>query len=230
MSLYHHSSIHTYSESLHCFVVPRITQMLPTTQVDYKTLDIPQNITLADPSFHTPSQVDMLLGADLFWSVLSSNNISLGKNKPTLGETKFGWLISGPIQSLHNNNDTVHCNHSTTHYDEQLQGQLTRFFELETVTEQKPTSNEERECERHFTQTTTREEDGRFVVTVPLRESPQQLGDTYQQALSRFISLERRFKRDPSFKAQHDEFIREYISLGHMTENITPHKTNTEVH
>lgn len=218
------SLINSYSESIHCLVVPHITQALPCKQVNHKGLDIPPNITLADPLFHTPSQVDMLLGADLFWSVLLNNNISLGKNKPTLSETKFGWLISGPTHSLQHNIDTVHCNHLSTHYDDQLQDQLTKFFELETVTVHKPVSKEEQECESNFIQTTTRENDGRFIVTIPLKESPQKLGSSYEQALSRFISLERRFKRDPLFKKQYAEFIKEYISLGHMTENTTPDK------
>ncbi|XP_045449077.1 uncharacterized protein LOC123657599 [Melitaea cinxia] len=79
----------TYKEEIKCFIVPRITQLLPITQVDCKSIMIPKGITLADPTYFYPSQVDMLLGADIFWSVLCSNNISLGKNKPTLSETKF---------------------------------------------------------------------------------------------------------------------------------------------
>ncbi|KAF9811232.1 hypothetical protein SFRURICE_002601 [Spodoptera frugiperda] len=52
-------------------------------------------ISLADPSFNTPSAVDILLGADIFWSVLCNNSIDLGKNQPKLYETKLGWLVSG---------------------------------------------------------------------------------------------------------------------------------------
>lgn len=246
------SLFNSYMENISCFVVPHITQSLPTTKVDYSLLNIPKHITLADPTFHIPSPVDMLLGADLFWSILCSNNISLGKNKPTLSESKFGFLVSGPIHSLHKKHfNTVHCNHSITHNhihslhdnhfdtshgthsithdrDDQLHSQLAQFFELEAVTTQVPTTKEEQECELNFTNTTLREPDGRFNVTIPLKNSPQVLGDSYEQALHRFISLERRFKRDPLFKHKYTEFIREYISLGHMTENTTPnqdHKT-----
>lgn len=56
-------------------------------------------------------------------------------------------------------------------------------------------------------------------MKIPLKRSPVELGDSYEQALSRFMSLESRFKKDPVFKKQYSDFIQEYISLGHMSEN-----------
>lgn len=212
------SLISTYKENINCFVVPTITQFLPTTQINYSLLNIPKNITLADPTFNIPAKVDMLLGADIFWSVLCSQNISLGKGKPTLSKTKFGWLISGLV---HNQTSslTVHCNHITLRNDDQLNKQLTQFFEYENIPTHKQMSKEEQKCEQSFIENTKRESDGHFVVSIPLKESPEKLGDSYQQALSRFLSLERRFSKDPSFKNLYCDFIREYIKLGHMTEN-----------
>lgn len=216
------SLVDSYTEKISCFAVPRITQMLPTTQVNYTLLSIPPNITLADPTFHIPSNIDMLLGADIFWSVLCAGNIiSLGINKPTLCKSKFGWLISGIAQTQHNSN-TVHCNHAIMSNDNELHEQVTKFFELETIPTHKQISKEEQECEQHFLDNTIRQSDGRFTVTIPLKKSPEALGDSYEQALYRFLSLERRFNKDPLFKRQYIEFIREYMILGHMTENTNP--------
>ncbi|CAH2099366.1 unnamed protein product [Euphydryas editha] len=128
-----------YKKNINCFVIPNITRIIPTTRIDHTLLNIPQDIILADPTYYDPAKVDMLLGADVFWQVLCPNNIFLGKNKPTLSKTKLGWLISGLIQTQHNIN-TVHCNHTITSHDIQLQNQLTKFFELETVPPCEPMS------------------------------------------------------------------------------------------
>lgn len=52
---------------------------------------------------------------------------------------------------------------------------------------------------------------------MPLKSDPSTLGHSYQNAKNRFLSLERRFKRDSSFKTKYNEFMREYERLGHMT-------------
>ncbi|XP_047986591.1 uncharacterized protein LOC125226606 isoform X1 [Leguminivora glycinivorella] len=78
---------------------------------------------------------------------------------------------------------------------------------------------EERACEENFYRTTTRNEDGRFIVTMPLKEDPAVLGDSFQRAKCRFLSLERKFTREPIFKERYIDFMREYERLGHMTEN-----------
>ncbi|XP_026736808.1 uncharacterized protein LOC113500285 [Trichoplusia ni] len=52
-------------------------------------------------------------------------------------------------------------------------------------------SKEDSICENLFIKTTTRDNDGRFSVRIPLSESADQLGDSYSQAESRFLALER---------------------------------------
>ncbi|CAG9133939.1 unnamed protein product [Plutella xylostella] len=88
------------------------------------------------------------------------------------------------------------------------------------------TVSEERACEDHFLSTTYRNEEGRFVVSMPLKEDPNKLGDSYFMAKSRFSSLERRFQRDPIYKQRYIEFIDEYEKLGHMTKNTTKVSSN----
>ncbi|XP_065090813.1 uncharacterized protein LOC135711775 [Ochlerotatus camptorhynchus] len=79
------------------------------------------------------------------------------------------------------------------------------------------TSEEER-FEEHFQRTYRRNEDGRFVVQLPFRESVDQLKSSRSLTLKRFLLLEKRLARDPDLKAQYAEFIDEYQSLGHCHE------------
>ncbi|KAH9638600.1 hypothetical protein HF086_003845 [Spodoptera exigua] len=60
------SRTNSYCKEIKAFVIPQITSNLPNSKVDVSTLNIPNNITLADPTFYNPSQIDLLLGADIF--------------------------------------------------------------------------------------------------------------------------------------------------------------------
>ncbi|XP_047035937.1 uncharacterized protein LOC124641777 isoform X4 [Helicoverpa zea] len=53
-------------------------------------------------------------------------------------------------------------------------------------------------------------------------------GESYEMAKRRFLSLERRFLRDPSFKERYVAFMEEYERLGHMTENTTSRKPHSD--
>ncbi|XP_047997103.1 uncharacterized protein LOC125234760 isoform X2 [Leguminivora glycinivorella] len=211
----------SYTTDVDCFVLSRITDVIHTDHINRNSFEIPSHIHLADPSFADPSEVQMLLSADLFWDVLIMNKISLGKNRPLLVESRLGWLVV----KLPNNNktkqNTVHCHFSNAELDHKLN----YFFDndgFSTIEKVSTKAKSDSECERIFTSTTTRHSDGKFIVTVPLKESPEVLGNSKEQALTRFHSLERKFKREPEFKDQYTKFINEYIQLGHMSENTTP--------
>lgn len=74
------------------------------------------------------------------------------------------------------------------------------------------------DCEQHFLKTHSRNESGRYVIRLPFRTNPSELGQSRQQAEKRFFALERRLDRNPDLKQQYKAFIEEYISLGHARE------------
>jgi hypothetical protein len=55
-------------------------------------------------------------------------------------------------------------------------------------------------------------------VKLPLRESPESLGDSFNLAKKRFYGLEKRFRRNPNLKLQYSKFIEEYAELRHLSE------------
>ncbi|KAH9638590.1 hypothetical protein HF086_012329, partial [Spodoptera exigua] len=65
----------TFSAPVSCLLVPTITGILPSVEIDVCELDIPCGIQLADPWFFQPSAIDMLLGADIFWNIIGTNQI-----------------------------------------------------------------------------------------------------------------------------------------------------------
>lgn len=209
-----HSSYKPFKISASCLVLPHITGSIPNFVVDTTLIKIPTNIQLADPEFFRPKSVDILIGADWFWRVLTKGQISLGPNSPVLQNTHFGWVISGPIMSA--SSESVYCNFNQT-AESQISEQLSKFWELEQGPNERPISMEERYCESHFIQNTKRNEDGRFIVTIPLKEDPHKLGETRTIAEKRFMSLERKLSSNHVLRELYTSFMSEYQELGHMS-------------
>lgn len=205
------SSNDNYRVNINCYIIAEITKLLPSSYVNTQQIKIPAGIQLADPTYNVPSAIDILVGAEVFWSILGTNTISLGTNQPNIRETKLGWVVTG---SVNQPKQAPSCHFIQTEVPD-----LTRFWELDAVTSTHCMSQEERACEQSFKENTTRDDEGRFEVTIPLKDSPQALGESYHMAKIRFLSLERRFERDALFKRSYNEFVQEYIDLGHMTEN-----------
>jgi len=75
---------------------------------------------------------------------------------------------------------------------------------------------EQHACEYHFISNTTQQQDGRFVVRLPLTMDPTQLGSSRLLAEQRLHATERRLDRAPDLKLQYHNFMEEYEELGHM--------------
>lgn len=205
-------------------VLPQLTGHIPRFPIDTKQLQISKEFQLADPMFHQPAPTEVLIGADLFWDILGREQHSLGPNNPKLRSSQFGWIISGPMHTnIPSYNSIVHCNHSiiskTSNDDDNIHQELTKFWELEEVPLRSKLSESEKACEAHFLSHTSRLDSGRFSVGLPLKDSPDCLGESYNLAKKRLLNLEKRFKRQPEVKSQYVEFMREYADLGHLSES-----------
>ncbi|XP_045452660.1 uncharacterized protein LOC123661764 [Melitaea cinxia] len=213
------SIYNNYKTKLNCLVLSRLTGNLPKAPINIQQLNIPSHLRLADPDFNQPAPIDILIGADLFWRLMKNDRISLGANKPILQYSSFGWLIGGPISYQAKQ---VMCNHSVINdnlsNESKVDNLLTKFWELEELPQKTILSEAELACENHFRSHTSRLPSGRFSVRLPLRDSPDCLGDTYNLAKSRLFNLEKRFRKNISLKTQYIQFMKEYQSLGHLSE------------
>ncbi|XP_045777595.1 uncharacterized protein LOC123875672 [Maniola jurtina] len=202
-----------YSTHVQCLVLPQITPPAPSIPINFNQIKIPHHITLADPSYLDGFDIDILIGADHFWDLLSEGKIPLASG-PFLQNTKLGWVISGPINNLPVISNTILCNYTQLH---SIDSQLRKFWELEEVSPGFHVQSEvERACEEDFVLNTRRDPQGRFIVKIPFSESPTLLGDSYTQAYRRLVALEKRLSRSTNCAQLYKAFIDEYISLGHM--------------
>lgn len=79
---------------------------------------------------------------------------------------------------------------------------------------------EEEEALKHFQDTARRDATGRFVLQLPFKSEVDQLGETLNMAISRFLSVERRLQRDGELRTNYVKFMEEYFQMGHMEEVI----------
>ncbi|CAK9830531.1 hypothetical protein ANTRET_LOCUS7686 [Anthophora retusa] len=205
-----------FQTQLEFIALPSITGMLPVRQVNIRDFNIPSHIQLADPNFHKPGEIDALLGNALFYDLLEAGQIKLEKPSIILQNTQVGWIVTGEIVNQKPNRQGRAgrlCHIATS-----LDTQIARFWEIEEIPEHDFLSAEETECETHFTQNTTRNEQGRYIVRLPFNENRDRLGNSKAMALKRFYCLEHKLQLNSELKAQYTEFLSEYLKLGHMTQ------------
>ncbi|GFG32676.1 hypothetical protein Cfor_12291, partial [Coptotermes formosanus] len=113
-----------------CSIVNEITTPLPQKRFDISNFIIPKDINLADNDFNTPAEINLLLGADIFFKVMQDGKISGGPSDPIMLNTKFGYIISGDSFPCCNVVTSLHAVESTD-----LDHIVKKFWETEKVPE-----------------------------------------------------------------------------------------------
>ncbi|XP_011860341.1 PREDICTED: uncharacterized protein LOC105557650 [Vollenhovia emeryi] len=216
------SRVDPYRATIDCIVSDHITDRLPIISMRRKEFDLPRNIKLADPQFHISSEMDLLIGAEIFWALLCVRQIPSAPRHPKLQKTRLGWNLAGRMtdsKSL----PRVHSFHASI-TNEQLHDQLSRFWQLDDgINNSENLTPEEKYCEQHFLDNVYQNPQGRYVVKLPVKNQLiNKLGESRSIATSRLKGLEKRFKRQPELKGKYNQFIKEYISLGHMRKIDSP--------
>ncbi|KAJ8959564.1 hypothetical protein NQ317_009215 [Molorchus minor] len=206
----------SFKINAHCAVLSKITWPLPHSVVDRQKLEIPADLNLADPLFHQPSKIDMLIGADILFDIIAPGIIRLGKDLPTMQNTQLGWIIAGPAPSK---NSFSHISINLFSHQLPLEELIPKFWQIEEITTKRFLSPEDKLCERKFVDSLIRLKNGAFQVDLPLRNDNdyKKLGDSYTSAARRFINLEKRFLRDQNLFSEYKQFIDEYVKLGHAS-------------
>ena len=60
-------------------------------------MSIRKYIKLTVERYDESREIDVLLGANNFWNLLTDGYFNSGKNSPVLKYTELGWVISGNI-------------------------------------------------------------------------------------------------------------------------------------
>ncbi|XP_044588714.1 uncharacterized protein LOC123267892 [Cotesia glomerata] len=200
-----------FQRSLSFLTVNEITELSPNETFPRDKIHIPKNIILADPQFHIPRPVDVLIGSGTTLSLLSVGQINCSQADCDLilQKTQLGWVVAGGVNDDQNILPVI-CQLTD------LSSQLTKFWTIEDVGSKDSRSLDDSTCENHYHQTTTRDVDGRYIVKLPFRVDNVDFGNSKNQAYKRFLSLQRRLNSDSQLKTEYNKVMQEYIDLGHM--------------
>ncbi|XP_071878302.1 uncharacterized protein [Bombus fervidus] len=207
----------TYERTLTFLIIPTISTWVPDQPVDRSIIQIPRNLQLADPRFHIPAPIEIILSAGPTLASLCVGQLDIShSNGPDLRlqKTRFGWVIGGSPTSQ----SAAHTFHAST---AALQADLARFWEIDEGPLISHISEAERQCEEHFRKHVQRTDEGRYIVALPFNNTTSSLGSSKAIAMKRLTSLSRRFQRDKQFEADYHAVIKEYLELGHMTRVTT---------
>ena len=201
-----------FQKTLTCLTVSRITDSVPDEVFPRESLKIPANIHLADPEFHIPRPVDILIGSGTTLSLMSIGQISLSRDDCdlVLQKTQLGWVVVGGILD-NTENRIISCNLS------ELKEQIAKFWVIENVDAEMSNLSEKSLCETHYSENTTRNDNGRYVVRLPFRAEGRNFGDMRRIALRRFHALQRKLNTNSALKEEYHKVMEEYVSLGHMS-------------
>ncbi|XP_066596913.1 uncharacterized protein [Prorops nasuta] len=205
------SMYNNFNKVLNCIVIPTITDLLLTEIIPRDLIKIPRNLHLADPEFHLPKPVDLILGSGVTLGLLAIGQIQLGESGGDLylQKTRLGWVIAGEVLTREQAKNKC--------YSISLERALTRFWENEEVSADKTVTICEMDCENYFLETVRRGDNGRYTVNLPFRIKLDEIGESYTNAYNRLLSVERKLNRDSNLKAEYTRVLEEYIDLGHMS-------------
>ncbi|XP_043279324.1 uncharacterized protein [Venturia canescens] len=179
------------------------------------------NLPLADPSFFKSDTIDLLLGADVYSSIILRGLRKGSRLEPVAHETIFGWILTGIAgqNKNHSSTTTLHIRQA-----EDLTHLVRKFWEQEEISSNSIT-NEESQCEADFASSHSRQKDGRYMVRLPLLQHPPDLSSSRKGAASALASTEKRFKGNAKFEALYREFMLTYEQMKHMSE-VSPTESN----
>ncbi|CAG5020165.1 unnamed protein product [Parnassius apollo] len=175
------SAYSDYQFTSDVFIMKNLINNLPNKTFDKPDWSYLENIQLADPEFNVSRPVDLLLGADVYSSIILGGIISSQQSQPVAQQTRLGWILCGNVKSYQ-------CNVIMNNIDE-----IQRFWEIEHIPDELTMTQEDAQCLEYFKNTTTRQEDGKYIVRLPfISEAVQKLGESKSRAIAQFKQLEKK--------------------------------------
>lgn len=202
---------------LQAYVLPKISAIRPTSQLDKPI--VPQDISLADPNFHLPTEVDMLLGGNVDALISMSGCLKYPDENLVLKQTRLGWIASGgKAQSQCFTISTRNQKQETRETLESLDKNMRRFWEIEEPSKKNLLTTEEKLAERIYEATTERRTDGKYVVSLPFKNETKTFSNMRKIAMSRYFQLENKLSRNDKLYTEYSDCLNDYISKNHMNE------------
>ncbi|XP_034935042.1 uncharacterized protein, partial [Chelonus insularis] len=170
-----------------------------TQEINWSALN---SLQLVDPDYSTPRSIDILIGADCYGLIVKVGIKQFPQSSLIAQDSIFGWMLIGMPQQ-------TRCSTTKTHHAAR------KKFQILQPANSAQTINLVN-CEDHYVTTHSRDQDGRYIVRVPLKASPSLLGNSSARAHQCLRHMIRRLTKNDSYAQLYHNFMQEYESLNHM--------------
>ncbi|KMQ84502.1 gag-pol polyprotein precursor, partial [Lasius niger] len=196
-------------------VLPRLSVYSGRAEGEAGSWPHVQGLELADPEFLSQDPIELLLGAEVYASIVLSDLRRGGPLEPIAQNTRLGWILLGAVGAGHAASVVTSSQCIPV---EDLAAVVRRFWEWEEPPSiAMPLSASEQECEDHFLRTHSRLADGRYQVRLPIRAELPDLSFTRRAAARMLEVMAKRFERDVDFRDKYSVFMENYLARGHMS-------------
>jgi len=176
--------------------MPQLTGRIPTEPIPNASWPHLKGLSLVDPNFANPGRIDILLGADVYGTLLRGDIRRASSDVP---DTSLGWIVSGPTaKGLPSSNAQAARSVCSATVDLTLQESLQQFWLQEEIPSplNARRSPDERECEAHFLRTFSRDSSGRYTVRLPFRTARSVLSELRSSAALMLQRVRNQMQRD----------------------------------
>lgn len=180
-------------------------------------------IDLVDKLSYEDALPSILIGTE-HWFLSVNHDVRFGgRNEPVACLSALGWSLYGVASSKTNLVEFV--NHATilesSVVDENLDSLIKQQYKIDSLGISKNknlNSKLDQRAVEILDATSKRLPSGRYEVGLPWRENIKHVPDSYPQAMSRFLSLERRMRKDSEFAKAYSTFMNNVINKGYAEE------------
>ena len=201
---------------------PVICSPLPV-KVNIREYPHLHGLQMADSS-KDDQPIDLLIGSDYYWDFVEGDAIR-GQSGPTAIDSKFGWLLSGPISSTTRSSSKVVSNlvvsgfhtipHDIVNEDDEMLNTLKQFWETETIGIKESTIGVSSTITHNELARPKVSHDGQhYEVGLPWKENCMPPSDNYGLSVSRLRSLHNNLRRKPALLKEYDGIIHKQCKSG----------------
>ncbi|XP_065190766.1 uncharacterized protein LOC135821698 [Sycon ciliatum] len=178
------------------------------------TVESSQYHHLLDIPFEQPAtrQIDMLIGLDHAELHYSLEEVRGDQGEPVARRTALGWTCVGPVSGS--------SDHHRTHFsrvdDGNLEMLVRRMWEVEEPRRQSPLAANDRQTLADA-EAATKYCNGRYTVKLPWKRSPPEENVSYEMALKRLRSTEKRLHKEPEVAKEYCRVLQHHVNAGYVT-------------
>ena len=201
-----------YTSPTICSILPALVDITKYSHLTY--IELADNFT-----DHEASSIDVLIGSNYYWSVVNGE-LRKGESGPVAMNSIFGWLLSGPVDSLSNTSTLANHAHviitdavngtSSDNQDDLLSRTLKRFWDTEAIGIHSSQTNEPSTLfplKIAFDKI-------RYEVRLPWREGHPDVPDHLHLCRERLKYLHQKLLKKPSILLEYNNIITEQLSKG----------------